>query len=95
MASPKDFEQAAYEWYEAKRSPKGHVNTNVMTTGLIVSGMIRDGLPITDERLLSKNKSQVRGLSGSAVSHILKKHGEYREFTSEGEQTSRGTLPYS
>lgn len=93
MANPKEYVEAARGWYEAQRSPKGHVNTNVMTTGLIVSRMIRGGLPITEKRLRSKNRSQVRGLSGSAVGRILQEYGEYREFTSEGGRTSRGTLP--
>jgi len=51
-----------------------------------------DGMPITDERLYSEGKSQVRGLSGSTISKILEQHGETRIFTREGGRTSRGTI---
>lgn len=88
-----EFLKAAIDWYESQRTNKGSVNTNVMTTGLIVSSMVRDGFPIEDQRFYSKEKSQVKGLSGSAVSKLLRQHGETRPFTSEGGRTSRGTLP--
>lgn len=84
--------QAAINWYESQRNKNGLVNTNVITTGLIVSSMIRDGIPIVDERFYSKAQSQVKGLSGNAVSKLLKQHGETRPFTSEGGRTSRGTI---
>lgn len=87
------FLKAAIDWYESQRNIKGLVNTNVMTTGLIVSSMVRDGFPIEDQRFYSRAKSQVKGLSGSAVSKLLRQHGETRPFTSEGGRTSRGTLP--
>ncbi|MGG7652710.1 DUF4928 family protein [Kocuria rosea] len=79
-------------WYRDQRKGE-RVNTNVMNVGLIVSEMIRGGLPITTERLLSNGESQVRGLSGSSVARILERHGETRPFTAEGGRTSRGTLP--
>lgn len=87
------FLKKAMDWYESQRTPKGSVNTNVMTTGLIVSSMIRDGFPIEDDRFYSGKKSQVKGLSGRTVSKLLRQHGETRPFTSEGGRTSRGTLP--
>lgn len=49
-----------------------------MNAGLIVSRMMADGMPITDERLYSEGKSQVRGLSGATISKILEQHGETR-----------------
>lgn len=79
-------------WYENYRNTKGSMATNVMTAGLIVAGMAKEGLPITDARLQSDGGSQVRGLSGGTVTRILKRHGETRRFTSEGGRTSRGTL---
>jgi len=83
---------AAKSWYEGERAKGGSINTNVMNAGLIVSRMLADGIPITDERLFSEGKSQVRGLSGSTISKILEQHGETRVFTREGGRTSRGTI---
>lgn len=92
-----DFVDAVLEdvgqWYESNRSDDGHVNTNVMTIGLIVSGMLRDGLPVTSERLVSDGGSQVRGLGKTGVRAKLQEYGETRPFTSEGGRTSRGSLP--
>lgn len=84
--------EAAKAWYEKQRAKTGKINTNVMNAGLIVSHMIRDGLPIDDERLYSEGKSQARGLNGSTIERILELHGETRFFTSEGGRTSRGTV---
>lgn len=86
------FLKAAQDWYESQRAENGAMNTNVMNAGLIVSRMMADGLPITDERLYSNGKSQVRGLSGPAIAKILEQHGETRIFTREGGRTSRGTV---
>lgn len=83
---------AAISWYEGERAKSGSINTNVMNAGLIVSRMMADGMPITDERLYSEGKSQVRGLSGTTISRILEQHGETRVFTREGGRTSRGTI---
>lgn len=83
---------AAKSWYEGERAKSGSINTNVMNAGLIVSRMMADGMPITDERLYSEGKSQVRGLSGSTILKILEQHGETRVFTREGGRTSRGTI---
>ncbi|STB68497.1 Uncharacterised protein [Citrobacter freundii] len=83
---------AAKSWYEGERAKNGSMNTNVMNAGLIVSRMMADGIPITDSRLYSDGKSQVRGLSGSTISKILELHGETRIFTREGGRTSRGTI---
>lgn len=83
---------AAKSWYEGERAKSGSINTNVMNAGLIVSRMMADGIPITDERLYSEGKSQVRGLSGATISKILEQHGETRLFTREGGRTSRGTI---
>lgn len=84
--------EAAKTWYENQRAQNGSMNTNVMNAGLIVSRMMADGMPITDERLYSDRKSQVRGLSGQAIAKILEQHGETRIFTREGGRTSRGTV---
>ncbi|EKC9967440.1 DUF4928 family protein [Salmonella enterica] len=84
--------EAAKSWYESERAKNGSMNTNVMNAGLIVSRMMADGIPITDARLYSDGKSQVRGLSGATISKILEQHGETRIFTREGGRTSRGTI---
>lgn len=93
MHNPSEaFLKAAQDWYESQRAENGAMNTNVMNAGLIVSRMMADGLPITDDRLYSNGKSQVRGLSGPAIAKILEQHGETRIFTREGGRTSRGTV---
>ena len=84
---------AAMDWYEGKRSKSGNVNTNVMCVGLAVAELLKEHFPLTDEIVKSDKGSQVRGLSGSMVSRVLKEHGEEQEFTSEGGRTSRGSLP--
>lgn len=92
LSQSEAYLEAAKSWYESKREKNGSMNTNVMNAGLIVSRMMADGIPITDAQLYSDGKSQVRGLSGSTISKILKQHGETRIFTREGGRTSRGTI---
>ncbi|MFV0435310.1 MAG: DUF4928 family protein [Leucobacter sp.] len=88
-----DLLETVRDWYEDKRGPNGMVNTNTMTCGLVVAGMVRDGLPVSEERLVSTRGSQVRGLGKAAVVKKLHEYGETRTFTSEGGRTSRGSLP--
>lgn len=83
----------AEAWYEHHRKIDKSPRTNTMNAGLVVSRMVVEGLPITEERLVSPNKSQVKGLSGARVKKILHDHNEDRRFTSEGGRTSRATLP--
>lgn len=85
--------KAAADWYEGKRSKKGNVHTNIMCVGLAVAELLKTDFPLTDKVVKSEKDSQVRGLSGSLVSRILKEHGVEQEFTSEGGRTSRGSLP--
>lgn len=93
MHNPNEaYLKAAQDWYESQREDTGSMFTNVMNVGLIVSRMMAEGMPITDTRLYSKGKSQVRGLSGATISKILKQNGETRIFTREGGRTSRGTI---
>jgi len=80
-------------WYESKRSKKGNVNTNIMCVGLAMAELLKCHFPLTDDVVKSEEGSQVRGLSGSMVSRVLKEYGEEQEFTSEGGRTSRGSLP--
>ncbi|MCC0766392.1 DUF4928 family protein [Micrococcus luteus] len=87
-----ELEDRLTKWFEGYRATNGAMNTNVMTAGLIVAHKAKDGLPITDDRLISKKGTQVQGLSGSSVSRLLRQHGEERKFTSEGGRTSRGTV---
>lgn len=84
--------EVAKSWYESNREKNGSMKTNVMNAGLIVSQMVSEGLPISDDQLFSNKRSQVRGLSGSSIAKILEKHGETRVFTREGGRTSRGTV---
>ncbi|EOI3502838.1 DUF4928 family protein [Cronobacter dublinensis] len=92
LSNSEAYLAAAKSWYEGERAENGSINTNVMNAGLIVSRMMADGLPITDDRLYSEKKGQVRGLSGATISKILEQHGETRIFTREGGRTSRGTI---
>ena len=54
--------EAANEWYEYNRKIDSTPRTNTMNAGLVVAQMVRDGLPITDDRLKTPNKSQVLSL---------------------------------
>ena len=85
--------EAAMDWYEGKRSKSGNVNTNVMCVGVAIAELLKSDFPLTEDIVKSEKKSQVRGLSGSMISRVLKEHGEEQEFTSEGGRTSRGSLP--
>lgn len=84
---------AAMDWYESKRSKSGNVNTNIMCVGLAIAELLKNDFPLTDDIVKTDEGSQVRGLSGSMVSRVLKEYGEQQEFTSEGGRTSRGSLP--
>lgn len=83
-SSPDLALEAVRAWYESKRSRKGNVNTNVTCVGLAVAELLKKNFPLTDDVVKSEKGSQVRGLSGSMVSRVLKEHGERQEFTSEG-----------
>lgn len=85
--------RAAESWYEGKRARTGNVHTNIMCVGIAVSELLKSSFPLTEDIVRTEKKTQVRGLSGSLVSRVLKEHGETQEFTSEGGRTSRGTLP--
>lgn len=85
--------EAAMDWYEGKRSKAGNVNTNVMCVGLAIAELLKNDFPLTEDIVRTDEGSQVRGLSGSMVSRVLKEYGEEQEFTSEGGRTSRGSLP--
>ena len=82
----------AKRWYENHRSQSGNVNTNVMTVGIAIAELLKSSYPLFDDVVKSRNQSQVRGLSRTLISRILKEHGETQEFTSEGGRTSRGSL---
>lgn len=79
-------------WYESHRSATGHVNTNVMTVGIAVAELMRSAFPLTESLVKSRNQSQVRGLSRTLITRVLREFGVNREFTSEGGRTSRGSL---
>ncbi|SFH38318.1 DUF4928 domain-containing protein [Cryobacterium levicorallinum] len=77
-------------WLESKRLPStGIIHTNVMTVGLILAKQMQIDFPLRNEDCVTK--SQVRGLSGAAISKLLIQFGESRPFTSEGGRTSRGS----
>lgn len=63
-----------------------------MTVGIAVAELMRTAFPLSDELVKSRNQSQVRGLSRTLISRVLKEFGVDREFTSEGGRTSRGSL---
>lgn len=84
------IDECVIEWFEGHRQKNGTVNTNVMTVPIILFERMMDGhIPLVEDDFLAK--SQVKGLSGPAISKILKRHGIDRRFTSEGGRTSRGT----
>lgn len=84
--------EEASNWYEGHRSKSGNINTNVMTVGIAIAELMKANFPLTEDVVKSKNQSQVRGLSRTLVSRVLKENGVDQEFTSEGGRTSRGSL---
>lgn len=79
----------ADKWLDNQREPDGSVLPGVLSTGLIVTGHIRKGFPLTEDKVASG--SQISGLSGGAVAKVLALYGESRKFLSEGGRTSRGS----
>lgn len=77
-------------WYETKRHNNGNVNTNVMSVGLAMTEHMTMDYPLEESDYLTN--SQVKNLSGTRISNILKSHGELRPFRREGGRTSRGTI---
>lgn len=83
--------ETAQKWLDEQRDTDGEVNPGVISTGLVVTGHIRQGFPLTESKVASK--AQIKGLGGPAVARILARHGENRKFLSEGGRTSRGSRP--
>jgi hypothetical protein len=82
---------ALTQWVDSKRAATtGSLNTNVMTVGLMIASRMSEEFPLRREAYATR--SQVKGLSGSAISELLAHFGETRPFTSEGGRTSRGSL---
>ncbi len=90
--APEAVLEEASNWYEGHRSKNGNINTNVMTVGIAVAELMKTNFPLTEDVVKSKNQSQVRGLSRTLISRVLKENGVDQEFTSEGGRTSRGSL---
>ncbi len=84
---------AAMDWYESKRSKSGNVNTNIMCVGLAIAELLKNDFPLTDDIVKTDEGSQVRGLSGSMVSRVLKEYGEQQEFTSKGGRGGTRPMP--
>lgn len=79
----------AESWLNDHREADGTVLPGVLATGLIVTGHIALGFPLTEEKVAGK--SQIKGLGGPAVAKVLAGYGETRKFLSEGGRTSRGS----
>ena len=77
-------------WYATKRSATGTVNRNVMAAALVVIEHMTTAYPLSESDYLAT--SQVKGLSGAKIRHILTRLGETRSFASEGGRTSRATV---
>lgn len=46
----------AGQWYESHRKKNGHVNTNVMTSGIAVAELLREQFPLTEDSIKSEKK---------------------------------------
>ncbi|WP_327141280.1 DUF4928 family protein [Nocardia sp. NBC_01327] len=84
---------AIQPWYEANRSAKGTVDSNVMCAGLYITEFLAGAFPLKPQ--IYAAESQVRGASGAKAKAILADHGETRKFTSEGGRTSRFTIRHA
>ncbi|WP_428117536.1 DUF4928 family protein [Candidatus Poriferisodalis sp.] len=76
------------DWYESQRTAAG-VNRNVMAVGLIMCEHMATHFPLEEARWFTG--TQVSLLGGPRISRILGRHGEHRQFASEGGRTSRGS----
>ena len=77
-------------WWEL--SPEGQEpRTYVMAAGLIVLESIRESFPLDRDRYVT-SRNRLRS-SGSRIQSILRRHGEERNFTSEGGRTTSGAIP--
>lgn len=80
------------EWYDSERPGAGREPERyVICAGLAVLEHSRTAFPLDQDDFITEG-NQVK-TSGSLIKSILKRHGETRNFASEGGRTTRGTRP--
>jgi hypothetical protein len=78
------------DWYESHRGIDGRdPDRYVVCAGLAVLELMRTKYPLSHDDYITP-KNQVR-TSGSLVQRVLARHGEMRQYASEGGRTTRGT----
>ncbi len=80
-------------WYEGKRSKKGSVFANVMSTGLYLTEFLASAFPLEQDSYATG--SQLKNASGNKAKAILAGHGETRKYPAMGGRTSRGTIVHA
>ena len=77
-------------WYEERT--QGKPQRNLISGGLVLAGRLVERFPLTPETYATEG-GQVRGVSGTSVRRILRRHGIEKSMGTEVGRTSRGTLP--
>jgi len=78
-------------WLErARRQDDGLVAKGTLSGALVIFDKLKQECKLDIDYHTAKGKSQLAGVTGSAVRRILLEFGETRRFTSEGGRTNRG-----
>ncbi len=81
------------DWFNGLKIYKQNHNLparGTIAAALIITEKMKDDFNLDLDHYRAQGKSQFSGVSGSAVSKILAKYGETRQYTSEGGRTNRG-----
>lgn len=80
------------EWYDSERPGVGRdPDRYVVCAGLAVLEHARSVFPLSQSDFITEGNQVKTG--GALIKSILKRHGETRNFASEGGRTTRGTRP--
>lgn len=80
------------EWYDSQRPAPGQpAERFVVCAGLAVLEHMRSQFPLSRSDFVTE-KNQVK-TGGPFIKKILERHGETRNYASEGGRTTRGTVP--
>lgn len=86
----KDAPQAFQDWYYSRRKKQGFAPKGTMAGALVVIEHLKNEFDLSIKAHTAEGGSQIKGVSGAAVTKILADFGETRRFVSEGGRTNRG-----
>jgi len=87
------FIEEVRAWYATKRNPRGIINTNAISVGIVMIDHMATSFPLSASTYITARQGQVKDLGGRTIREILARHGERRPFRSEAGRTSRGSVP--